>query len=91
MNDNITPSSGNVFADLGFPPEEAEALLRQADLDTLWTMLEPRINGLVTQRILTFHDALIERKQIPQAAPAVAMGEVKPQAPKPSLKLVKPE
>jgi predicted XRE-type DNA-binding protein len=28
----VTPSSGNVFRDLGFPPEEAEHLLIRADL-----------------------------------------------------------
>ena len=29
---NITPSSGNVFADLGFSPEEAAILQMRADL-----------------------------------------------------------
>jgi predicted XRE-type DNA-binding protein len=28
----VTPSTGNVFRDLGFPAEEAEHLLIQADL-----------------------------------------------------------
>jgi predicted XRE-type DNA-binding protein len=28
----ITPSSGNVFEDVGFPPEEARRLLLQSDL-----------------------------------------------------------
>jgi predicted XRE-type DNA-binding protein len=28
----VTPSTGNVFRDLGFPPEEAEHLLIRADL-----------------------------------------------------------
>lgn len=28
----VTPSSGNVFLDLGFPPEEAASLLIRADL-----------------------------------------------------------
>ncbi len=28
----MTPSSGNVFADLGFPPDEAKNLLLRADL-----------------------------------------------------------
>ena len=31
-NVKVTPSSGNVFRDLGFPPEEAEHLLIRADL-----------------------------------------------------------
>jgi predicted XRE-type DNA-binding protein len=28
---HITPADGNLFADLGFSPEQAEALLKQAD------------------------------------------------------------
>ena len=32
MGSKITPSSGNVFADLGFEPEEAEHLLIRSDL-----------------------------------------------------------
>ncbi len=28
---HITPADGNVFADLGFSPEEAKAMLKQAD------------------------------------------------------------
>ena len=32
MGSNITPSSGNVFADLGFGPEEAEHLRIRSDL-----------------------------------------------------------
>lgn len=28
---HVTPADGNVFADLGFPKEEAEELLQQAD------------------------------------------------------------
>lgn len=28
---HITPAGGNVFADLGFPPEQAEAMLADAD------------------------------------------------------------
>ena len=31
-NVKVTPSSGNVFRDLGFPPQEAEHLLIRADL-----------------------------------------------------------
>ena len=31
-NVKVTPSSGNVFCDLGFPPQEAEHLLIRADL-----------------------------------------------------------
>jgi len=30
-----------------------------------WSELEPKINTLMTRRILTFHDALVERGQIP--------------------------
>ncbi|MFN3750431.1 MAG: helix-turn-helix domain-containing protein [Thiobacillus sp.] len=32
MKEKIVPSSGNVFADLGFPPEEAVILAMRADL-----------------------------------------------------------
>ena len=32
MKVRITPSTGNVFRDLGFPPEEAEHLLIRSDL-----------------------------------------------------------
>jgi predicted XRE-type DNA-binding protein len=28
---HITPADGNVFADLGFPPKQAKAMLKQAD------------------------------------------------------------
>lgn len=29
---HITPAGGNIFLDLGFKPEEAEALLKESDL-----------------------------------------------------------
>ncbi len=32
MKEKITQSSGNVFTDLGFPPEEAAILAMRADL-----------------------------------------------------------
>ena len=32
MKEKITPSGGNVFIDLGFPPEEAAVLAMRADL-----------------------------------------------------------
>jgi predicted XRE-type DNA-binding protein len=32
MKEKIVPSSGNVFTDLGFPPEEAAILAMRADL-----------------------------------------------------------
>lgn len=32
MTGHITPADGNVFADLGFPPEEAENMLIRCDL-----------------------------------------------------------
>lgn len=32
MTEHITPADGNVFADLGFPPEEAENMLIRCDL-----------------------------------------------------------
>ena len=42
----ITPSSGNVFRDIGFPPEEAEHLLIRSDLMTA-------IRSLIEERGLT--------------------------------------
>ena len=39
----LTPSSGNVFRDLGFPPEEAEHLrIRSALMATARTVIEAR-------------------------------------------------
>jgi len=35
----------------------------------LWQYLEPKIQGLITDRIIVFHDALLERGQIPAALP----------------------
>ena len=49
MKEKIIRSSGNVFADLGFPPEEAAVLAMRAELMTKlrlqierskWTQLE---------------------------------------------------
>ena len=31
FRDHVTPADGNVFVDLGFPAEEAKALLAEAD------------------------------------------------------------
>jgi len=42
----ITPSSGNVFLDLGFPPGEAEHLLVRADLMSA-------VSALIKERRLT--------------------------------------
>lgn len=43
MGFNITPSSGNVFADLGFEPEEAEHLRIRSDLmSALKRLIEDR-------------------------------------------------
>lgn len=40
------------------------------DEDLIWKALEPKIQGLITRRIILFHDALVERGQIPAAPPA---------------------
>ena len=32
--------------------------------DWLWRSLEPRIQGVVTDRLVTFYEALIERREI---------------------------
>ena len=40
----------------------------------IWNRLEPRINALVTARLIAFHDAMIRRGQIttaPEPFPAV--------------------
>ncbi len=37
MKVKITPSSGNVFCDLGFRRDEAEHLLVRADLMNCWS------------------------------------------------------
>lgn len=43
MGSKITPSSGNVFADLGFEPEEAEHLRIRSDLmSALKSLIEDR-------------------------------------------------
>ena len=36
-------------------------------MNWLFEKLEARINGLITRRILLFHDALVRRGQIPEA------------------------
>ncbi len=36
-------------------------------MNWLFEKLESRINGLITRRILVFHDALVRRGQIPEA------------------------
>jgi predicted XRE-type DNA-binding protein len=43
MIEHVTPADGNVFADLGFPPAEAENLLLRTDL-----MLH--IEGIIKER-----------------------------------------
>lgn len=48
--EHITPVDGNVFADLGFPPEEAENLLVRSDL-----MIE--IIGIIQDRGLKQKEA----------------------------------
>lgn len=58
MKEKITKSSGNVFADLGFPPEEAAILAMRADLMAQlrltiekrnWTQVEAAKNPEVSQ------------------------------------------
>lgn len=61
MKEKITRSSGNVFADLGFPPEEAAILTMRADLMTQlrlaiekrnWTQIEAaKILGVSQSRV----------------------------------------
>ena len=42
------------------PEEESEGI---------WRLLDPRVNALITQRILMFHRALVERGQIKPIPP----------------------
>lgn len=40
----------------------------------IWRMIEARVNALVTERIIAFHDATLRRGQIPavpESAPVV--------------------
>ena len=34
------------------------------DVEKIWAELKPKVNALITQRLLTFHEALVERRQI---------------------------
>jgi hypothetical protein len=45
--------------------------------EVVWKWLEPKINALVTRRLIAFHDALIERKQIQPSIPSGDASEVK--------------
>jgi predicted XRE-type DNA-binding protein len=59
---HTTPPDGNVFADLGFPPEKAAALLRNADAQiekarTLKVEAAQRIAGWIKDRHMSQLDA----------------------------------
>jgi hypothetical protein len=46
--------------------------------ELLWKRMESKMDALVTRRLLAFHDALVERGQIPSAtriAPPIPGGE----------------
>tara|TARA_Y100000588_G_C13668739_1_gene675312 strand:+ start:257 stop:556 length:300 start_codon:yes stop_codon:yes gene_type:complete len=70
QKESVTPSSGNVFSDLGFTPEEAENLRVRADLMVAikklikaegWTQQEAAGHFGVTQpRISEIHKGKIE-------------------------------
>lgn len=45
MKEKITRSSGNVFADLGFPPEEAVILAMRADMMAQLRLTIEKRNG----------------------------------------------
>ncbi len=53
MSKKITKSSGNVFIDLGFPPEEAAVLAMRADLMA-------SLRTLIAERGWTQHEAALE-------------------------------
>jgi hypothetical protein len=40
------------------------------DSEAIWKELEAKVDALITRRINLFHDALVERGQIPAAPPA---------------------
>jgi hypothetical protein len=42
-------------------------------IDWIWRRLSARVNTLITERIVTFHEAMVERKQIPP--PPCSFGE----------------
>lgn len=42
----ITPAGGNVFADLGFPPEEAERLKRETDKEISDELLRKSVDSI---------------------------------------------
>lgn len=50
MKEPVTPSSGNVFTDLGFPPEEAAVLTMRAELMA-------KLRTLITERGWTQQEA----------------------------------
>jgi predicted XRE-type DNA-binding protein len=71
----VTPSTGNVFRDLGFPAEEAEHLLIRADLQKVVTarhltqaalakvlrITQPRVSNLLRGQLHLFStDTLID-------------------------------
>jgi len=39
-------------------------------LDSIWKALEPKVNALITRRLVSFNDALVERGQIQPYAQA---------------------
>lgn len=49
---HITPAGGNVFADLGFPPEEAAALKAESDQTTRKPSLQER--GMAKNKETTY-------------------------------------
>ncbi len=38
--------------------------------ELIWQTLKPKIDSLITRRIILFHDALVERGQISELPPA---------------------
>jgi len=46
--------------------------------ELLWMAIKPKVDALITRRILLFHDALIERKQIAALPLPVDPKEIQP-------------
>ena len=68
---HVTPVNGNIFADLGFEPEEAERLLAQTDK----IISEKRA---IKESLMTEIAEWIETKRLKQAEAAKILGVTRP-------------
>jgi len=68
---HITPVGGNVFADLGFEPDEAKALLIAADQVISEKMA-------IKESLMTELSEWIDEKKLKQAEAAIILGVTRP-------------